>query len=241
MKREGMLMEGAPEMKGSMLHIDALIATAREFYQRGWMWGTSGNLSARLSTTPEVIAITGSGASKGSLGLEDIVVLPEEHRTALGLVRARALPSSETAIHQAVYRNVAGAGAVLHVHTVASTLVMAPIPAFLPGRGKKKADRERSALRYIDVFGLEMLKGWGIGWENGELRALIPVLPNQASMADLAAAFSTLLAAKPQVPVVFVEGHGMTVWGASLEEARDRLEIAEFICQVLCGRQHAGP
>ena len=29
--------------------VDALIETAAEFYRRGWMWGTSGNLSVKVT------------------------------------------------------------------------------------------------------------------------------------------------------------------------------------------------
>ena len=216
------------EVTGAQERVDGLIALARDFYQRGWMWGTSGNLSVKLPAathggpvTP--IAISGSGASKGSLAYEDIVVLPEGARTGLvWLPAARTAPSAETAIHQAIYAAVPSAGAVLHVHTVASTAL-----------SLQSAPRSSTEVAYIDVAGLEMLKGWGIGWTEASLRAFIPVLANRESMQDLAAAFSTLLAKPSAVPLVLVVGHGMTVWGATLEEAKNRLEVAEFICQVL--------
>ena len=37
-----------PAAAEAMANIDGLIAAARSFYERGWMLGTSGNLSARL-------------------------------------------------------------------------------------------------------------------------------------------------------------------------------------------------
>ena len=210
--------------------IDGLIALAREFYQRGWMWGTSGNLSVKLAERPRVIAISRSGASKGSLTYADIVVLPEGERSSMPwLLAVKSGPSAETAIHQAVYEYVPEAGAVLHVHTVASTLVSLHADARASGR-----------VGHIEVVGLEMLKGWGIGWDNDELRASVPVLANLESMEALAAEFSSLLAEAPAVPLVLAAGHGMTVWGSDLEEAKNRLEIAEFICQVALASANAG-
>ena len=39
-----------PAAAEAMAAIDGLIAAARSFYERGWMLGTSGNLSARLDS-----------------------------------------------------------------------------------------------------------------------------------------------------------------------------------------------
>ena len=202
--------------------VRTLIRYAADFHQRGWMWGTSGNLSAKLSASPLAIAITGSGASKGELTLTDIAIAPEEARSAVpDLPACRGQASAETAIHLAVYRSRPDAGAVFHIHTVASTaLSLAHAPGLAaPGE--------------VEVTGLEMLKGWNTPWQVGGLRALIPVLPNLESMDALAREFTRLFAQGTTVPCILVAGHGMTVWGRTPEEARNRLEIAEFICQVL--------
>ena len=51
---------------------DTLAAHARSFYERGWMWGTAGNLSAR--DTDGSFWITASGVDKGQLRpYEDIL------------------------------------------------------------------------------------------------------------------------------------------------------------------------
>jgi methylthioribulose-1-phosphate dehydratase len=203
-----------------------LVPLARELYERGWMWGTSGNLSVLLSRSPLTLAITGSGASKGALALEDIAVQPAAARSGLSwLPPARGRPSAETAIHEAVYHAVPEARAVLHVHTVASTALSLDV---LP-EGDNEAD--------LPVERLEMLKGWGVNWRFGRLGASIPVLANRESMEDLGAAFASRLSRSHSAPMVLVAGHGMTVWGATVEEARNRLEVAEFLCQVLWERR----
>lgn len=202
--------------------VQGLIESASFFYQRGWMWGTSGNLSVRLPGLPLSLAITTSGASKGSLTLADIVVVPKERCGAEPFMPgARGKPSAETAIHLEVYRRVPESAAVFHVHTVASSALSI---AVAPAHG---------GVAYLEVGGLEMLKGWGVGWKDGTLRAQIPVLPNREDMGHLAEDFAKLLGTSPLVPCILVAGHGITVWGKDINETRNRVEIAEFICQVL--------
>ncbi len=202
--------------------IDSLVSSAREFYGRGWMWGTSGNLSVRLGRSPLTIAITGTGAPKGQLQAEDIAVVPEEMRDSMpGVPPAKRRPSAETAIHLALYGRLPDARAIYHVHTVASSLVsMANVPG-------------PEGISYLEIVGMEMLKGWGVEWRDGAIEARVPVLANRPSMEDLAGDFAAVVDDALAVPAVLVAGHGLTVWGDTPQQAKDRLEIAEFIFQVL--------
>ena len=226
----------ALDAAGAMAAIDGLIAAARSFHERGWMLGTSGNLSARLDSGSveaggSVIAITGSGASKGALGYADVAVLPEESRDLLPALGAAARgPSAESAIHRTVYERLPEVGAVFHVHTVASTAL------------SRAAAGVGGAPRPVVAEGLEMLKGLGVSWRSGALRAEIPVLANRADMGVLAEEVGALLdRAAPSLPALLVAGHGLTVWGATIEQTRNRLEAAEFICEVLWSERARPP
>ena len=220
----------------AMAAIDGLIAAARSFHERGWMLGTSGNLSARLDSGSveaggPVIAITGSGASKGALGYADIAVLPTESRDLLpALGAARRGPSAESAIHRTIYERLPEVGAVFHVHTVSSTAL---------SRATTVAD---GVPQPVVVEGLEMLKGLGVSWRGGALRAEIPVLANHADMRVLAGEVGALLdGSDAPLPALLVAGHGLTVWGATIEQTRNRLEAAEFICEVLWSERARPP
>ena len=226
----------ALDAANAMAAIDALIAAARSFHERGWMLGTSGNLSARLDSGPvaadgPVIAITGSGASKGALTYTDIAVLPEESRDLLpALGAARRSPSAESAIHRTVYKRLPDVGAVFHVHTVASTAL---------SRAAKTGDGAPGA---VVAEGLEMLKGLDVSWRDGVLRAEIPVLANRADMGALAEEVGALFdGSDAPLPALLVAGHGLTVWGATIEQTRNRLEAAEFICEVLWSERARSP
>ena len=210
--------------------VNALIENAVEFYRRGWMWGTSGNLSVKVAAEPQAIAITGSGVSKGEITHADLAIVPEEAREEhpwLGPAGAKA--SAETPLHLAVYQHLPDVGAVFHVHTVASSLLSMACSS--KGEGPWA----------LEIAGFEMLKGWGIDWQRDSLKAQVPVLPNRASMEKLAEEFHRVLAQGPAVPAILVAGHGLTVWGSTPREARNRLEVAEFLCQALWQQRPAQP
>jgi methylthioribulose-1-phosphate dehydratase len=201
--------------------VAALLQHAREFHAMGWMWGTSGNLSVKLDERPVTIAISGSGASKGEMAFGDIAVTPAERRAQFPwLGEGRRKPSAETIIHQAIYERLPDSGAVYHVHTVASTALSLEAARL----GPKVS---------IDVHGLEMLKGWDVPWRGGKIAASIPVIPNHERMDVLADGFAKLIKQGLDAPIIVVAGHGITVWGKTPEETRNRIEIAEFIFQTL--------
>ena len=54
--------------------LQSLVDYGRQFYERGWMWGTAGNLSVKLKHDPLEIAITPSGVSKGTMKPQDLII-----------------------------------------------------------------------------------------------------------------------------------------------------------------------
>ena len=89
----------------------------RQAHARGWALGTSGNMSAVTSRDPLRLAITPSGVDKGCLSAEQILEIDGDGRLLGGTGR----PSDEARVHLAVVA-ARGAGAVLHTHSVWSTL-----------------------------------------------------------------------------------------------------------------------
>lgn len=198
---------------------EALVALARRYHATGWFFGTSGNLSARFlsvdSPTNSSVVITASGCDKGALTADDFVEVDLEGQLRRA-ARKTDRPSAEASIHTAIYRALPEAGAVLHIHTVASSLVRPAGP--LPGR--------------IAFAGLEMLKGWDL-WEP-DTRAELPVFANHAHVpriADEVAAWLAGSRTRP-VPALLVAAHGITAWGKTVTDAARHLEITEFLCQV---------
>src|SRR6185312_14441448 len=90
-----------------------------------WALGTSGNFSTVLSRDPLELAITASGASKRELAAADIVRCDARGDVVVPRGGVRGAPrraSAETLLHLEIARR-RGAGAVLHTHSVWSTML----------------------------------------------------------------------------------------------------------------------
>ena len=208
---------------------DALLEIGRQFYERQWMWGMSGNLSIRLSSDPVRFAITPSGINKGHMSVKDLITIEDTPHPPLSpgrgqggakrTPRVRGLqPSSETVVHQAVYRALPKAGAVFHVHPIYSTLI-----SRLYGHPKK--------VRLLKLKGVMMMKGMiGLKETNAEL-AILPNWPDPSKIARDVAAY--IRSSPRALPAVLVYDHGLTGWGATPDQARNYLEIIEYTCRYL--------
>ncbi len=189
----------------------ALIEVAAGFHRRGWMLGTSGNLSVVLSPDPLRLAITASGVDKGALGPPHILPVDPDGR----ILEGRAgKASDETRLHLTLVRR-AGAGSVLHTHSVWGTLLS---DAHLAAGG-------------FAIEGYEMLKGLA-GVRTHEHREWIPVLPNTQDYEALSAAMAAALQKHPQTHGILLHRHGLYTWGKDLAEAKRHVEILEFLFEV---------
>jgi methylthioribulose-1-phosphate dehydratase len=174
------------------------------------MRGTSGNLSAVLSTEPLRLAVTASGVDKGSLSAADITVVDSDGLLAPGFPDSGHAPSAEAALHARVAR-LTGASAVVHVHTVAAVLAGRRWPGG------------------VALAGLEMLKG--IGLPPAGQTILLPVIPNSQDMTELGDRLER--AWDPRVPGILVADHGLYAWGPGLLKARHHAEIIEWLLEFL--------
>lgn len=200
---------------------EALVKVARDFHARGWMVGTAGNLSAREDR--EHIWITASGKPKGRLDTRDFLLVRVDDGEVVDPLRSDNTPSAETAIHRALYRRFPETRACLHVHSVGACLADAKLPA---------------DTAELPLPALEMIKGFDI-WEERPAVAL-PLFENALEVRRIAEAIEARFAtAPPRVSALMVRGHGVTVWGASLEQAYNRLECLEFL--LACAANTPGP
>jgi methylthioribulose-1-phosphate dehydratase len=187
-----------------------LARVGRRFYARGWALGTSGNFSVVMSRRPLRLAITQSGVSKRELGPAQILQCDERG----GVVgRTPGRPSAETFLHIEIARR-RRAGAVLHTHSVWSTV--------LSGR--------HAAEGGLLIEGYEMLKGLK-GVTSHEHREWIPILENDQDMRRLARVVGETLTQHEHAHALLLRRHGLYTWGDTLEEAERHVEILEFLLE----------
>ena len=188
-----------------------LAGVGRRFDARNWVLGTSGNFSVVLERDPLRLAMTRSGAAKGELAADGFV----EVDATGGAVRPGARPSAEALLHVAIAR-ARGADAVLHTHSIWSTVL---------------SDRH-AAQGGLAIAGYEMLKGLE-GVATHEHREWLPILDNDQDMTRLAARVDAALAEHPACHAFLLRRHGLYTWGETLPQAVRHVEIVEFLLEAM--------
>ncbi|HUR19292.1 MAG TPA: methylthioribulose 1-phosphate dehydratase [Vicinamibacterales bacterium] len=197
----------------------ALIEVGRRFYSRHWVLATSGNFSAVMSHSPLRLCITQSAAHKGTLTTRDFLTIDESARP-IGRMARR--PSAEARLHVAIVL-ARKAGAVLHTHSVWSTML-----------SDRHADEGGLALQ-----GFEMLKALD-GVSTHTHREWLPIVENDQDMARLAGAMTGILGDHPDAHGLLIRGHGLYTWGRTIAEAERHVEAFEFLLEVVA-RQSGAP
>lgn len=184
----------------------AIVAAGKRLAGHGLIVGAEGNLSIRLGG--DRLLITPSGRRKDELSEDDLLIVPLDAASApsYGDPVARR-PSSDVAIHRAIYRARPDVAAVVHAHVPAAmalTLVgEAPDPTVLPET----------------AFHLPRL----------------PVVPYSAmGSQELAGRVAAALAdGPPPLPdAVLLERHGAVSVGATVEQATDRMDLVDVLCRT---------
>ena len=193
---------------------EALCATARWCFARGWVPATSGNFSVRDRGGKHIL-ISPSGLDKGLMTRADLLEADLNGRA----VHPSKKPSAETVLHTVIYRDRPAAHAILHVHTIWSTI--------LSGRFAEQG--------YLSLAGYELLKGLA-GVTTHEHEERVPILANSQNYEGLAADLAVALREFEPAHGVLLSRHGLYTWGTSVAEARRHLEALEFLFEVK-GRQ----
>jgi methylthioribulose-1-phosphate dehydratase len=187
-----------------------LAEIARQCYARGWVLGTSGNFSAVVSRAPLRLAITTSGVDKGTLTAGEIVEIDEQGKVVAGSGR----PSAEASLHVAIAR-ARGAGAVLHTHSIWSTILS-----------------DVASEDGLAIEGYEMLKGLD-GVATHAYREWLPILDNTQDWAAAVPRVEATLAEQPKAHGFLIRRHGLYTWGRDLAEAKRHMEALEFLFEVI--------
>lgn len=176
-----------------------------EFAVRDWFFGTSGNLSIKVSDAPLQFLVSSSGKDKRKITSEDFLLVDELGKA---VENTSLKPSAETLLHLEVYRKT-NAGCSLHVHTVDNNVI-----------SELYGDHGQ-----ITFKGQEIIKAFGIWEEDAEVS--IPIIKNYADIPTLADEFSNYI--DRDAGAVLIRNHGITVWGKTAFEAKKYLEAWEFL------------
>lgn len=190
----------------------AIVAAGRRLRAAGLVAATEGNLSVRIGE--ESLLITPAGRRKDELEVQHLVVAPLVRAPDEAGERADGghVPSSDVAIHRAVYAARPDVAAVVHAHLPASmALTVAgeiPDPSALP--------------------------------ETALFLGRLPLVPfGEPGSEELARRVASVLAEEtaPRAVAVLLERHGAVAVGSgeaipAITSAVDRLELVEVLCRT---------
>jgi arylformamidase len=181
---------------------DEITRFCRITWDRGLVSAAGGNLSARLGDT-DTFLITPSGVALRDIVPEDLVTIDLDGAMLGGPPRSR--PSKESLMHTAIYRARPDVRAVAHLHpphAIAFGMRGEPIPL-------------------VTVTSEERLH-------------FTPVVPPASSGSrELARGVaSAVAAAPPDTQVMLLARHGILAWGASVQQACDVADLAEYTARI---------
>ena len=194
----------------------SLTAAMAEIHRRGWCDGTGGNFSCVLQRDPLQLLMAPSGVHKGRVAPADLISVDDRGQVIAGSGKA----SAETALHLEIITSC-NAGAVLHTHSQAGTLLSNWVI-------RHCADSNDPGMGELVLADLEMLKGLE-GLTTHATEARIPVLANDQDLPRLSAKARAHLGDAPHG--LLIAGHGLYAWGRDLDTAMRHLEILEFLLE----------
>ena len=184
---------------------DRLILAGRRLGARGLISAGEGNLSIRLDA--DRLLVTPSGLRKDELTADDLPIVWLGHPEREAVSRTGHGPTSDLAIHLALYAARPDVRAVAHAHLPAAmSLTLAgevPDPAALP--------------------------------ETALFLPRVPYLTLGVPGSDeLAARVASALSEPPEplASAVLLERHGAVTVGRDPDHAVDRLELVEVLCRT---------
>jgi len=190
----------------------SLASVAKSLHARGWLLGTSGNLSAVVQREPLRLAMSPSGIDKGELTPQQVLTI-DEHANVISDHGVK--PSDESLLHICIVKQ-RGAGAVLHTHSVWNTMLSDLF----------------SAEGGVNIQGYEMLKGLQ-DVRTHEHSEWLPIVKNSQDMQTLADTIALTLEEHKAAHGFLLERHGLYTWGENLAQAKRHIEILEFLLETL--------
>jgi methylthioribulose-1-phosphate dehydratase len=189
-----------------------LALIARGFHARGWLLGTSGNLSAVVQREPLRLAMSPSGIDKGELTSDQMLSIDENAQI---ISTHGGKPSDESLLHIRIVKE-RGAGAVLHTHSIWNT-ILSDLHASEGG---------------VTIEGYEMLKGLQ-DVHTHEHSEWLPIIENSQDMPALASEIGKTLNAHKKAHGFLLRRHGLYSWGDTLAQAKRHIEILEFLLETM--------
>lgn len=187
---------------------DALIEAGHALHQKGLLPACAGNLSVRWG---DQIAITASGAHKGYLTRQDLLLTDLQGNPH----NPKQTPSSDTRLHTLIYSLFPQTGAAVHVHTFEGVVLT-----------KLRPDASSITTRnYALHRAFPQIKTHASA-------VTVPIFPDSEDVEALSRQIGAYLKEHPETLAFMLQNHGLYTWGQDLQEAQSRVEAFEYLFGV---------
>lgn len=188
----------------------------KRFYNKGWVSGTGGGMTIKV--TSELALIAPSGVQKEEIAPKDLFLIDLSPSTdeAYEIVSKpdNLKISACTSIFVNIFKNRETAGAVIHSHSMSAVMLT-----------KTEKNPTVTIARY------EMLKGLAGGTYFGE--HTLPILDNVEHECELAEAVGQAVLDHPKAHAVLVRDHGVYIWGRDAEQAKIHAECYDYLFEAV--------
>lgn len=182
----------------SRTELNSFMDYSRQASAKGLLNGLNGNLSIRKK---EIALITRSGSAKGYLTIDDLCVMDLNSGK---IIWGRGKLSSESVMHQEIYKNQPEAMAVVHTHPISILTLDGLIGD--------------SILESVDIF------------EARALRSQLSKVPaHEPGSMELARSVGSR---SRKYKCVIMRSHGLTCWGESLAQAMGLCDELEALARI---------
>jgi len=178
-----------------------LIDTGKQLAAKGLVPATSGNFSIKLPSHD--LAITISGVDKGNLQMQDIMRTDRN-----GESYDQRIPSTETLLHVQIYNRFPDTNAVLHVHSLNSTVL------------------SKISMPNVTLDNYELLKVFP-DIDTHDTQIDVPIFENNQHIAILAKLVDEYMDKKTGIFSYMIAGHGLYTWNHTIQQALMQLEALE--------------
>lgn len=182
-----------------------LVETCHSLANQNLAPATGGNFSVRVNE--KHCMITQSGCDKSQLTIENLMLCDLANKPLDATLR----PSAELGLHTTLYKLDGEIGAVLHTHSIISTVL------------------SRAITDDLLLRGFEMQKALS-GNVTHDQEIIIATFNNNQDISELASNLEKRWhAGEITQPGFLVRGHGLYAWGTNLQEAKRHVEGLEFL------------
>ena len=188
---------------------EAIVRAGARLGARGLIVAAEGNLSIRLG---DQLLVTPSGRRKDELSVEELLIVPLDPEPSTGAEAGYGAgsgprPSSDIAVHRAVYHARPDVRAIAHAHLAAS------LGLTIAGERPNPDDLPETRLLLPRL-------------------PFVPLLPMGSPEIAAAVAAALTDGPEPRATAVLQERHGAVPVGLTLDAAVDRLELVDLLCRV---------